>query len=77
MRYEQLKPSTPLFSEAGLIPSGGFWTTPNDVLLRLLDSPAGEDLRKRGFQLCQNGKELGAPQDCVVVFPVYAIENKK
>lgn len=68
MRFEQLKPNTLLFYEAGAIPGGGFWVTPTDILLRLWRSPAGNDLRARGFRMRTDGTLFGAPADRVIVF---------
>ena len=70
----QRQPDTPLFSDAGIIPGGDLWVAPTDVFLKLWESPASENLRKRVFRMCQDGKQIGATQDCVVHFTATVLE---
>ena len=58
-----------LFSEAGMIPDGDLWILPTDTFLQIWQTPVGEQLRKRGFRLVQNGKQIGADYDRVICFP--------
>ena len=58
-----------LFSEGGITPSGECWVSPTDTFLRIWNSPAGVRVRKQGFRLQNNGKQLGASQDRVLVCP--------
>ena len=58
-----------LFTEAGLIPSGGLWIVPTATFLRIWETPAGEHLRARGFRLGSDGTSVGASEDCVVHIP--------
>ena len=58
-----------LFSEAGMIPGGDLWIVPTDTFLLIWQTPVGDHLRKRGFRLVQNGKQIGADYDCVICFP--------
>lgn len=68
------QPDTPLFAEAGMIPGGDCWVAPTDTFLKLWESPAGEDLKKRGFRMRRDGKQIGASQDCIVYFTAAALE---
>lgn len=65
MHLEQLKPNAHLFSDAGMIPGGGSWLTPTDAFMELWEQHS-EQLRKKGFRLCHNGKAIGAPHERVV-----------
>ena len=65
MNFEQLKPDTFLFSDAGMIPGGGSWLTPTDAFMELWEH-AGEQLTQKGFRLRHDGKAIGAPHDRVV-----------
>ena len=59
-----------LFTEAGVVPGGGgLWIVPTVTFLRIWETPAGEQLRERGFRLGDDGRALGASQDCVVHIP--------
>lgn len=58
-----------LFSEGGISPSGECWVSPTKVFLRIWDSPAGVHLKKQGFRLAYNGKQIGASQDCILYCP--------
>ena len=62
------QPNTPLFTDAGIIPSGDCWVVPTDAFLKLWGSPAGNDLRKQGVRMRHDGKGGGASQDCIVYF---------
>ena len=65
-----------LFTEAGLIPDGGgLWIVPTETFLRIWDTPAGEHLRERGFRLDNDGRLLGASQDCVVHLPAVLVRE--
>ena len=66
-------PGTPLFSDGGIIPGGDLWVVPTDAFLKLWESPAGAELRKRGFRMCWDGRRIGASQDCVVRFTADAV----
>ena len=74
MHFEYLKPNTSLFADVGMIPSGDCWIAPTDAFLKLWESPAGEDLRKQGFRMRHDGKQVGASQDCIVYFTATALE---
>ena len=67
------RPDTLLFSDAGMIPGGDLWVVPTDAFLKLWESAAGDDLRKRGFRMCRDGRLIGAFQDCVVRFTADAV----
>lgn len=58
-----------LFSEGGIAPSGECWVSPTDTFLRIWDSPAGVSIKKQGFRLQDNGKQLGASQDRILICP--------
>lgn len=58
-----------LFSEGGISPSGECWVSPTKVFLRMWNSPAGVHLRKQGFRLENDGKRVGASQDCILYCP--------
>ena len=58
-----------LFSEGGITPSGECWVSPTDTFLRIWDSPAGVRFKKQGFRLQDNGKQIGASQDRILVCP--------
>lgn len=58
-----------LFSEGGIAPSGECWVSPTDFFLRVWESPAGNSLKKQGFRLQDNGKQVGASQDCILICP--------
>ena len=70
----QQHPNTPLFSDGGITPASDLWVAPTDAFLKLWESPAGDDLRKRGFRLCRDGTHIGAAQDCIVYFTAAALE---
>ena len=69
----QRQPDTPLFFDAGMIPGGDLRIVPTDAFLKLWESPAGTELRKRGFRMCWDGRRIGASQDCVVRFTADAV----
>ena len=58
-----------LFSEGGITPSGEYWVSPTETFLRIWNSPAGVHVKKQGFRLQDNGKQVGASQDCILVCP--------
>ena len=58
-----------LFSEGGITPSGECWVSPTEAFLRIWNSPAGVYVKKQGFRLQDNGKQLGASQDRILVCP--------
>ena len=58
-----------LFSEGGIAPSGECWVTPTDFFLSVWESPAGNRLKRQGFRLQDNGKQIGASQDRILVCP--------
>ena len=58
-----------LFSEGGIAPSGECWVAPTAMFLRVWESPAGNRLKKQGFRLRNNGKQIGASQDRILVCP--------
>lgn len=58
-----------LFSDAGMIPGGDFWIKPTETFLLVWRTPVGDNLRKRGYQLVENGKQIGADYDRVICFP--------
>ena len=64
-RYRHMK----LFSEGGIAPSGECWVSPTAFFLRMWESPAGDRLKRQGFRLQDNGKQVGASQDCILVCP--------
>ena len=65
----QFRRSLNLFSEGGISPSGECWVSPTDTFLRLWNSPAGVNLKKQGFLLQDDGKRVGASQDCILICP--------
>lgn len=69
----QRQPDTPLFPDAGMIPGGDCWVVPTDAFLKLWESPAGNDLRKQGFRMRHDGKQVGASQECIVYFTAAAL----
>ena len=70
------RPDTLLFSDAGMIPGGDLWVVLMDAFLKLWESPAGEDLRKRRFRMCCGSRQIGAFQDCVVRFTADAVMER-
>ena len=63
-----------LFSEGGISPTGECWVSPTAVFLRLWHSSAGVHLKKQGILiphklLQNNGKEVGASQDRILICP--------
>ena len=61
----KLQTNISLFSDAGMLPGGGSWLMPTDAFMELWKQ-AGEQLIRKGFYLCHNGKAIGAPRDRVV-----------
>ena len=64
-----LTPNTPLFSAGGISANGECWVLPTALFLRLWHSPGGVALKKQGFRLGNDGRRVGASQDCVVYLP--------
>lgn len=64
-----LTPNTKLFSAGGISPNGESWVVPTALFLRLWHSPGGVELKKQGFRLDNDGRRVGASQDCVVYLP--------
>ncbi|RKU26776.1 hypothetical protein C6499_12755 [Candidatus Poribacteria bacterium] len=64
-RYRNMK----LFSEGGISPTGDCWVSLTAIFLQLWNSPTGVHLKKQGFRLQNNGKQVGASQDCILVCP--------
>ncbi|RKU10850.1 hypothetical protein C6503_19390 [Candidatus Poribacteria bacterium] len=62
-----VSPNTELFSDAGIGPSGECWVVPTENFLRIWESPAGAYIKDRGFRMRNNGKQLGASQDRVLI----------
>ena len=59
-----------LFSEGGISPeTGECWVSPTVVFLRLWNSPTGVHLKRQGFRLQNNGKQIGASQDRILICP--------
>lgn len=58
-----------LFGEAGMVPGGDLWVVPTKTFLRIWQTPVGEYLRKRGFRMANDGKAVGASEDCVIYLP--------
>ena len=58
-----------LFSDGGITPAGECWVSPTKVFLRIWNSPAGMYLKRQGFRLENNGKQIGASQDRILVCP--------
>ena len=69
----ELTPSTELFSDAGISPSGECWVVPTENFLRIWESPAGAYMKDQGFRLRNDGKRLGASQDRVLVVPPHKL----
>ena len=63
----EMSPNTELFSDAGMGPSGECWVVPTEDFLRIWESPAGTYIKNRGFHMRNDGKQLGASQDCVLI----------
>ena len=57
------------FSDGGISPAGECWVSPTDVFLRIWESPTGNRLKKQGFRLRNDGKQIGASQDQILVCP--------
>ena len=64
-----LRRNIKLFSEGGISPTGDCWVSPTDIFLRLWNGPAGTHLKKQGFRLRDDGKQIGATQDCILICP--------
>ena len=58
-----------LFSDGGITPAGECWVSPTNIFLRVWESPAGVHLKKQGFRLQDNGKQIGASQDRILICP--------
>ena len=58
-----------LFGEAGMLPDGDLWIVPTKTFLRIWQTPVGENLRKCGFRLANDGKAVGASEDCIIYLP--------
>ena len=65
----ELRRNMKLFSEGGITPSGECWVSPTDTFLRIWNSPAGVHVKKQGFRLQDNGKQVGASQDRILICP--------
>ena len=65
----ELRPNKKLFSEGGVSPNGKCWVVPTEAFLRIWESPAGVHLKKQGFRLQNNGKQMGASEDCIIIVP--------
>lgn len=64
-----------LFGEAGMGPDGDFWIVPTQTFLRIWPTSVGDYLRKRGFRLENDGKEMGASEECVVHLPAHLMKE--
>ena len=64
-----------LFGEAGMSPEGDLWIVPTPKFLLIWKTSVGEYLRKRGFRLANDGKEMGASEDCVVHLPGHLMKE--
>ena len=69
----ELTPDTDFFADAGISPSGVCWVVPTDIFLSIWESPVGTHLKKSGFRLRNDGKQLGASQDRVLVVPSHKL----
>ena len=65
----ELQPNTQLFSDGGISPAGECWVLPTETFLRVWESPAGAHLKKQGFRLRNDGKQIGASQECILICP--------
>ena len=63
----EVRPNTELFSDAGISPSGECWVVPTEDFLHIWESPAGTYIKNRGFRMRNDGKQLGASQDRVLI----------
>ena len=66
---EILRRNMNLFSEGGIAPSGECWVTPTTAFLSIWESPTGNRLRTQGFRLRNDGKQIGASQDRILICP--------
>ena len=57
------------FVDGGISPSGECWVSPTDIFLRMWEGPAGILLKKQGFRLRDDGKQIGASQDRILICP--------
>lgn len=58
-----------LFGEIGMGRNGDLWVVPTETFFLIWQTPVGAHLRKRGFRLENDGKAVGASEDCVVHLP--------
>lgn len=66
----ELRPNTDWFTEGGITPEGKWWVAPTPLFIQQIwHSCVGEDLRKRGFWLGQDGHRIGATQHTVIYLP--------
>ena len=71
--FQRQHPDTPLLADAGMIPGGDCRVVPTDAFLKLWESPAGINLRKQGFRMRHDGRQISASQDCIVYFTAAAL----
>ena len=64
-----LRPNRVLFSDGGICPNGDSWVEPTEAFLRVWESPAGVHLKKQGFRMRNDGKQIGASADCIILLP--------
>ena len=64
-----LRPNKKLFSEGGICPNGESWVVPTAAFLRVWESPAGVHLKKQGFRMQNDGKQMGASEDRIIILP--------
>ena len=67
----QLLPNAEWFIEGGVTPEGKWWIAPTPLFIeQIWQGSAGDDLKKRGFVLGQDGHRIGATQHTVIYLPI-------
>ena len=68
--YLQLLPNAEWFIEGGVTPGGKWWIAPTPIFIeQIWHGCAGDDLKRRGFRLENDGHTVGASQHTVIYLP--------
>ena len=66
----QVLPNADWFTEGGVTPDGKWWIAPTLLFIQQVwHGCVGNDLKRRGFRLGQDGKRFGASQHTVIYLP--------
>lgn len=66
----QVLPNADWFTEGGVTPDGKWWIAPTLLFIQQIwHGCVGNDLKRRGFRLGQDGKRFGASQHTVIYLP--------